>query len=428
MALQIGGHGAAQALDVLHNGVAGALADGGAVRQIHAAHAGLGGELDELGTLQAALVHHDAPLLGQGNHALALGGGVAQGGEGRILGELLHADAADGDEVGGHAVAVSNGAGLVEDHGVHVAAGLDGLTAHGDDVEAGDAVHAGDADGGEQSSDGGGDQAHRQGDQGGHGQGDAAVAADGVQGDDDDHEDDGQGHQQDLQGDLVGGLLAGGALHQGDHLVQEGLAGVRGDADLQPVGHHSGAAGDGGEVAAGLAEHGGGLAGDGGLIHAGGALDDLAVVGDDLTGADHDHVALLQLAGGDDGLGAVGLEQTGLGVLLGLLQALGLGLAAALGHRLGEVGEEDGDKEDDADKDVVQADIIDAVGGPEELGEDGEQQSDDKADLNHKHDRIVHHIFGVQLGERPDNRGLEDVLCYEFGPMLIFHRESVILL
>ena len=90
--------------------------------------------------------------------------------------------------------------------------------------------------------------------------------------------------------------------------------------------------------------------------------------------------------------------------------------------------EADGDKEDDADKDVVQADIIDAVGGPEELGEDGEQQSDDKADLNHKHDRIVHHIFGVQLGERPDNRGLEDVLCYEFGPMLIFHRESVILL
>ena len=127
-------------------------------------------------------------------------------------------------------------------------------------------------------------------------------------------------------------------------------------------------------------------------------------------------------------LRAVGLEQTGLGVLLGLLQALGLGLAAALSHRLGEVGEEDGDKEDDADKDVVQADIVDAVGGPEELGEDGEQQSDDKADLNHKHDRIVHHIFGVQLGERPDNRGLEDVLCYEFGPMLIFHRESVILL
>ena len=58
---------------------------------------------------------------------------------------------------------------------------------------------------------------------------------------------------------------------------------------------------------------------------------------------------------GDDGLRAVGLEQTGLGVLLGLLQAVGLGLAAALGHRLGEVGEEDGDKEDDADKDVVEA-------------------------------------------------------------------------
>ena len=93
--------------------------------------------------------------------------------------------------------------------------------------------------------------------------------------------------------------------------------------------------------------------------------------------------------------------------LSGSLQAGCLSLAAALGHRLSEVGEEDGDKEDDADKDVVQADIVDAVGGPEELGEDGEQQGDDKADLNHKHDRIVHHIFGVQLGERPITEDLK---------------------
>ena len=107
----------------------------------------------------------------------------------------------------------------------------------------------------------------------------------GIQGDHHDQEDDGQGHQQGIQSDLVGGLLPGGTLHQGDHAVQEAVARLGGDADLQPVRHNGGAAGDGAEVAAALPDHRGGLAGDGGLIHRGDALNDLAVAGDDLAGA-----------------------------------------------------------------------------------------------------------------------------------------------
>jgi hypothetical protein len=102
----------------------------------------------------------------------------------------------------------------------------------------------------------------------------------------------GQRHQQDGQGDLVGGLLALGAFHHGDHAVEEGLAGVDGDAHHQPVGQHPGAAGDGGEVAARLADHRGRFAGDGRFVHRGHALDHLAVAGDGLAGGDQHHVAL----------------------------------------------------------------------------------------------------------------------------------------
>ena len=88
------------------------------------------------------------------------------------------------------------------------------------------AIHAGDADSREEAADGGGDEAHEQGDQ--HRRRLRSVAVDGerLQGEDHDDEDDRQGCQQDGQGDLVGRLLALGALDQGDHAVEEALARV----------------------------------------------------------------------------------------------------------------------------------------------------------------------------------------------------------
>ena len=77
-------------------------------------------------------------------------------------------DARRGNELGRHAVAERDRAGLVEQQHVHVAGGLDGAAARGQHVAAHQAVHAGDADGAQQAADGRRNQADEQRQQ--HGQ------------------------------------------------------------------------------------------------------------------------------------------------------------------------------------------------------------------------------------------------------------------
>ena len=157
--------------------------------------------------------------------------------------------------------------------------------------------------------------------------------------------------EQDRQGDLVGGLLARGALDEGDHPVDEGLAGLAGDSHDDPVGQHRRAAGDGAAVAAGLADDRCGLAGDRRLVDGGDALDDVAVAGDDLAGLDDHEVAEAQRGAGDLLVGAVVAQPRGRVVSVRVLRSVvGLGLAASLGHGLGEVGEEDGRPQPERDR------------------------------------------------------------------------------
>jgi len=66
------------------------------------------------------------------------------------------------DEFDGLAIAEGDGPGFVEEDDVDVAGGFDGAAAFGDDVAGEEPVHACDADGAEQSSDGGGDEADEQ--------------------------------------------------------------------------------------------------------------------------------------------------------------------------------------------------------------------------------------------------------------------------
>ena len=136
-----------------------------------------------------------------------------------------------------------------------------------------------------------------------------------------------------------------GALDQRDHAVEEALARLLGDLDDDPVGEHARAAGDRAAVAAGLADHGRGLAGDRGLVDRGDALDHGAVAGDQLAGLDDHDVAAAQL--GRRLLAAV--AQTRDGLRAHRAQRVGLRLAAALGERLGEVGEDDREPEPDRD-------------------------------------------------------------------------------
>ena len=112
---------------------------------------------------------------------------------------------------------------------VDVSGHLDGLAALGDHVGLECSVHARDADGRQQPADGGGNQADQESCQRGDRDLRAHEAAQGGQGSDHEHEDQGQGTEKNAQGDLVGGLLAAGALHQRDHAVEKALARAAGD-------------------------------------------------------------------------------------------------------------------------------------------------------------------------------------------------------
>ncbi len=127
----------------------------------------------------------------------------------------------------------------------------------------------------------------------------AGVLRERLQGDDDEQEDQRQDREQDVQRDLVRRLLAPGAFDERDHPVEEGLAGVRGDAHRDRVRQDARAGGDRRSIAAGLADHRRRFAGDRRLVDAGDARDDLAVAGDQLAGVDADEVAGAQRGRGD---------------------------------------------------------------------------------------------------------------------------------
>ena len=116
----------------------------------------------------------------------------------------------------------------------------------------------------------------------------------------DDEEDQREGGQHDRQRDLVGRPLADGPFDQGDHAIEERLAGAGRDLHDDLVGKDPRAAGHAGAVAAGLADHGGRFAGDGRFVDRGHAFDDLAVAGNHFARGDLDKVARLERRG--DGL------------------------------------------------------------------------------------------------------------------------------
>ena len=242
--------------------------------------------------------------------------------------------------------------GLVEQDDVDVTGRLDRATAHGQDVEARHAVHAGDADGGQQAADRGRDEAHEQGDEGDGVDRRARVLPERPQGDRRHQEDDGQTGEQDRQRDLVRRPLALGALDQGDHPVEEGLARIGRDHDDDPVADERRPAGDRApDVRAGLLEDRRGFAGDRGLVDEPDALDDVAVAGDRLAFLDDDDVALAQL-GRADVLERPVRRSTVRGRLrAGRAQGGRLGATARLGDGLGIGREQDGEPQPDRDLD-----------------------------------------------------------------------------
>jgi hypothetical protein len=248
----------------LHHRRGRTLTDLPAPVEVDTGHPGLRRELDEVGAGQLAGLPLTQPVLTLGEHddGTSLGGLVRQARELCGAGDVGERDTVDGMELRRLSVAQRDGARLVQQQGVDVAGRLDGAPGHGEHVVLDEAVHAGDADRREERADGGGDQADQQRDQHDERLLGAGVDRERLEGDCGRQEDDGEAGKQDVERDLVGRLLPGGALHEGDHPVDEALAGLGGDLDDDAVGEHLGAAGHRAPVAAGLTDDRGRLTGD----------------------------------------------------------------------------------------------------------------------------------------------------------------------
>ena len=156
--------------------------------------------------------------------------------------------------------------------------------------------------------------------------------------------------EQDRQGDLVRRLLAVGAFDEGDHAVEERLARLGRDAHDDLVGEDARAAGDRGAVAARLADDRRRLAGDRRLVDRRDALDDVAVGRDDLARGDDALVADVELGRRDVLDRPARRSAVRHRLAARLAQRCRLGLPAAFGHRLREVGEEHGRPQEDRDE------------------------------------------------------------------------------
>ena len=166
-------------------------------------------------------------LLRQDDDRAALGRLVGEARELRRIGELGLVDAGKRKERGRLAVAERDRAGLVEEERRAVARGLDRAAREREHVALDEAVHPGDADRREQRADRRRDQADEQRDQHDDGLLRARVDGERLQGHDRDEEDEGQAGEEDVERDLVRGLLPARALDERDHPVEEALAGLR---------------------------------------------------------------------------------------------------------------------------------------------------------------------------------------------------------
>ena len=194
-------------------------------------------------------------------------------------------------ELGRLAIAKRDGSGFVEQQNVDVAGSFDCAARHRDDVALNHAVHACDADGGEQAADRRGNQAHEQRDENENGLRRAGIDSEGLQRHDRQKENDREASEQNVERDFVRRFLTRRAFYEANHAVEKCFAGIRRDADLDLVGEHPRAAGNGAAVAAGFANDRSGFAGDRGFVHGGDAFDHFAIARDEFSGDDDDHVA-----------------------------------------------------------------------------------------------------------------------------------------
>ena len=96
------------------------------------------------------------------------------------------------------------------------------------------------------------------------------------------------------------------------------------------------------------------------------------------------------------------LQSAGLGLRAHLAQRVGLGLAPALGHRLGEVGEDHGEEEPDRDGPGEDARVRDRL-----------DEGDDRADEDDEHHRVLTWTRGSSFLKESIERLAEDLAVEE---------------
>ena len=394
------------------DGVDGALADRAAV-EVDARHAGVRRERHERRLVRGELASAQAVLLlGEHDDRAALRRLVGQRRELRGVGERRVADARRRTELGRLPVAQRDRAGLVEQQRIDVAGRFDRAAGHRQHVLLDEPVHAGDADRRDQRADRRRNQADQQRDQHGNRNRRAGVVGKRLERHHDEQEDERQHREQDVQRDLVRRLLPDGALDERDHAIEKCLARIGGDLHHDPVREHLRAAGHRGAIAARFADHRRGFAGDGRFVDAGDALDDLAVAGNHLPGFDADDVARAKAAGIDGLALAAGQHANGRGLGLRLAQRRRLRLAAPFGHRLGEVGEQDGEPEPERDLPGEQR-VARAAG---QLL-DPDDRRDQAADLDDEHHGILELNPRIELAERIGDRLPDDGRIPDRNPL-----------
>ena len=136
---------------MLEYGINGAFAELAAI-DIDAGNAGCCREGDDVGLLARHFGFGQAIIsLAQGDDGAAFRGFIGKRGKQGHLGELLLGDAGNGHEGSCKAVAVGNRSGLVEEKRINIACRFHGTARGGDDIEADQPVHSGNANGRKQA-------------------------------------------------------------------------------------------------------------------------------------------------------------------------------------------------------------------------------------------------------------------------------------
>ena len=238
--------------------------------------------------MQFALANSE--LLGKHNDASSFGRFIGKRGKLGDVGKLDHLDPGDGQELDRLPISQCDRPGFIQQEHVHVSRCFHGTPAHGEHVLLDQPVNSRNAYGAQQSPDGGRDEADQQGDKNQNGKRGIRIGAERLESNDHDKENDRQAAKKDRQCDFVGGLLAACPLDQGDHVVQEALTGIGGDADCDLIGKDAGASGHRAAVSTRFTNDRGRLTGNRGFVHTGSALDHIAIAGNDLACLDDNDI------------------------------------------------------------------------------------------------------------------------------------------